>query len=69
MGALVGRVVEESELVPRDRLIVELEPVRQPVDAAKVERIVENLLANAARHAPAHGHRLGPGPGRTPAGS
>ena len=34
VGALVGRVVEESDLVPRDRLIVELEPVRQPVDAA-----------------------------------
>lgn len=53
VGALVGRVVEESELVPRDRLIIELELVRQPVDSAKVERIVENLLANAARHAPA----------------
>ena len=53
VGALVGRVVEESELLPRDRLIIELELVRQPVDSAKVERIVENLLANAARHAPA----------------
>jgi signal transduction histidine kinase len=49
----VGRVVEESELVPRDRLVTRLAPVEQAVDAAKVERIVENLLANAVRHAPA----------------
>ncbi|MGZ8596840.1 MAG: PAS domain-containing protein [Actinomycetota bacterium] len=53
VGALVGRVVEESELVPRARLVAELAPVEQSVDAAKVERIVENLLANAVRHAPA----------------
>jgi PAS domain S-box-containing protein len=53
VGALVGRVAEESDLVPPDRLVAELAPVIQPVDAAKVERIVENLLANAVRHAPA----------------
>jgi signal transduction histidine kinase len=52
VGALVGRIVAESELVPPDRLVTELASVVQPVDAAKVERIVENLLANAARHAP-----------------
>ena len=52
VGALVSRVVEESELVPRDRLVTELVPVQQAIDAAKVERIVENLLANAVRHAP-----------------
>jgi PAS domain S-box-containing protein len=52
VGALVGRVTEESELVPGDRLVADLSAVVQPVDAAKVERIVENLLANAVRHAP-----------------
>ena len=52
VGALVGRVAEESELVPGDRLVADLAAVVQPVDAAKVERIVENLLANAVRHAP-----------------
>ncbi len=52
VGALVGRVAEESELVPHDRLVADLAAVVQPVDAAKVERIVENLLANAVRHAP-----------------
>jgi PAS domain S-box-containing protein len=53
VGALVGRVALESELVPRERLVTDLAPVVQPIDAAKVERIVENLLANAVRHAPA----------------
>jgi PAS domain S-box-containing protein len=52
VGALVGRVVEESELVASDRLVTELPSIVQPVDVAKIERIVENLLANAARHAP-----------------
>ncbi|MGZ8629533.1 MAG: PAS domain-containing protein [Actinomycetota bacterium] len=52
VGALVGRVVEESELVESDRLVTELPSIVQQVDVAKAERIVENLLANAARHAP-----------------
>lgn len=53
VGALVGRIAEESELVPRARLVAELPSVVQRIDIAKVERIVENLLANAVRHAPA----------------
>ena len=38
--------------------------MQQPIDAAKVERIVENLLANAARHAPGTAHGLGQALGR-----
>jgi PAS domain S-box-containing protein len=53
VGVLVGRIVEESGLVSEDRLETELAPIEQDVDVSKVERIVENLLANAARHAPA----------------
>jgi len=53
VGALVGRVAAESELVPYDRLVMQLATVVQPIDVAKVERIVENLLANAVRHASA----------------
>jgi PAS domain S-box-containing protein len=52
VGALVGRVLRESQLVPEDRLHADLHPVVQRVDPAKVERIVENLLANTVRHAP-----------------
>ncbi len=53
VGALVHRITDESELIPRERLVTELTSVVQRVDIAKVERIVENLLANAVRHAPA----------------
>ena len=52
IGALVGRVVEESELLASDRLVTDLPSIVRSVDVAKAERIVENLLANAARHAP-----------------
>jgi len=52
VGDLVRRVLEESELVPAARLRARLGPSVIPVDAAKVERIVENLLANTTRHTP-----------------
>jgi signal transduction histidine kinase len=55
LGALVTRMVEESDVADR---IVAIESTRvvAEVDAAKVERIVENLLANAARHTPTDAH-------------
>ncbi|HYJ59833.1 MAG TPA: PAS domain-containing protein [Actinomycetota bacterium] len=53
VGALVRRVVAESELVSDTRLRTDVRSAMQAVDPAKVERIVENLLANAARHTPA----------------
>jgi signal transduction histidine kinase len=52
VGALVQRVVGESELIADSRVRVDIQQVTVPVDAAKVERIVENLLANASRHTP-----------------
>jgi PAS domain S-box-containing protein len=52
VGSLVRRVVAESELISDARLRTDIQPVVIPIDAAKVERIVENLLANMARHAP-----------------
>jgi PAS domain S-box-containing protein len=52
LGELVRRVVDESEL-PADRdTELEIESVRIEVDAAKIERIFENLLSNAVRHTP-----------------
>jgi PAS domain S-box-containing protein len=50
LGELVGRVVKESELLGERPVSLETSPVLIAVDPAKVERIVENLLANAARH-------------------
>ena len=52
VGALVHRLVDETDMPDGRRVIVEAEPVVLPVDASKVERIVENLLSNAARHTP-----------------
>jgi PAS domain S-box-containing protein len=50
LAALVGRVAEEWRQRSGRRLEVVVEPVVAWVDAAKVERVVENLLANAGRH-------------------
>ncbi|MGH2635395.1 MAG: PAS domain-containing protein [Actinomycetota bacterium] len=53
VSALVTRVVEDSDLLAQGRVAVEADEVVVAVDAAKVERIVENLLANTVRHTPA----------------
>ena len=52
VGALVRRVVAESDLIADSRLRTDIASVTVAVDAAKVERIIENLLANTVRHAP-----------------
>jgi PAS domain S-box-containing protein len=51
MLELVERVVADSELNER-RVSISGGPISAYVDAAKVERIVENLVANAAKHTP-----------------
>jgi PAS domain S-box-containing protein len=55
LGELVGRVVKDAsaELLEHRPVHVDVCPLRLEVDPPKVERIVENLLANAARHTPA----------------
>jgi PAS domain S-box-containing protein len=52
LAPLVAGVVEEArgELLDGHPVRLDLVPVQVLADAAKVERIVENLLANAARH-------------------
>jgi PAS domain S-box-containing protein len=50
VAALVGRVASEWRQRSGRRLDVTAEPVVAWVDPAKVERVVENLLANADRH-------------------
>ena len=54
LGDLVERVVKDvsTELLDRRPLHVDVCRLRLEVDPPKVERIVENLLANAARHTP-----------------
>ncbi len=52
VGRLVSRVAEEWRLLNERDLNVEVDQVVISLDGGKVERIVENLLANAARHTP-----------------
>jgi PAS domain S-box-containing protein len=53
LAELVRRVVRESDVPSQRAVEVDVEPAVVPLDAAKVERIVENLLANSVRHTPA----------------
>jgi hypothetical protein len=52
LRALVERGVEGTEDPTGHRIHVEVEPIVVSIDGAKVERILENLLANAIRHTP-----------------
>ncbi len=53
LAEVTRSVVSENaaELAGRD-VRLDLEPVTALVDGSKVERVIENLLANAARHTP-----------------
>lgn len=53
LGALVTNIASEPELVGYRNVRVDAEQVVVHVDAGKVERMVENLLSNAAKHTPA----------------
>jgi PAS domain S-box-containing protein len=52
LEALVRRGVAETENPTGHRITVDVEPATVSVDAAKVERILENLISNAIRHTP-----------------
>lgn len=53
LGLLVRKVINELDIAEDRPIIVEALDVLVAVDAAKVERIVENLVANSIRHTPA----------------
>jgi PAS domain S-box-containing protein len=53
VGSLVSRLIAESDVAGGREVIVDAPEVWADIDGAKVERIVENLLANAARYTPA----------------
>ena len=50
VAALARRTVEHLDALAGRDVIVQTDPVVIPVDPPKIERIVENLLMNAARH-------------------
>ena len=56
LAELVGRAVEESENPAGRSIEVDVAAAEVSLDAAKVERIVENLVANALRHTPPDAH-------------
>jgi PAS domain S-box-containing protein len=52
LAVLIRRTVETAEFLAGREVHVDAAPLEIAVDAPKVERIVENLLANASRHTP-----------------
>ena len=55
VGLLVQRVVDHADI--RDRtVVVSADPVQVNIDPSKLERILENLLSNEARHTPPGTH-------------
>lgn len=52
VGELVRQVVQETGALDGRPLHLALDPVVVAIEPAKVERIVENLLANTVRHTP-----------------
>jgi PAS domain S-box-containing protein len=50
IGGLVRRVVEDAGANEQHAVVVDAPTVRIAVDAPKVERIMENLVVNAAKH-------------------
>jgi len=52
VAALAKRIAEDWGLLSDRQPQVVAEPVTVSIDPAKVERIIENLLSNAARHTP-----------------
>jgi PAS domain S-box-containing protein len=54
VAALAARIADDWGLLNGRRPQVVAEPVTVSLDPGKVERIIENLLANAVRHTPPH---------------
>lgn len=55
VGALAKGTLATLETLSGRHVVLETEDVELDVDAAKVERIIENLLTNAVRHTPIDG--------------
>jgi PAS domain S-box-containing protein len=52
LGGLVLRIVESGDHSAGRTVHIETHPMVLPVDAPKVERIIENLIANAIKYSP-----------------
>jgi PAS domain S-box-containing protein len=56
VGALATDIVGSTDVLEGREVSVRTDPVVVPIDVPKVERIVENLLGNAAKHTPPAAH-------------
>jgi signal transduction histidine kinase len=56
VGALVSDLVARTDVIGDRHVEVDAAHITLPLDGPKVERMVENLLANAARHTPSGCH-------------
>jgi PAS domain S-box-containing protein len=56
VGSLLREIVATNELVSDRQLTLEIAPAVVRADAGMLERIVENLLGNTAKHTPATAH-------------
>jgi PAS domain S-box-containing protein len=56
VAALIARVIAEIENPDARVIDTEVGALTAPIDGPKVERIVENLIANAIRHTPPEAH-------------
>ena len=56
VGQLISNLVQSTDVLGGREVDLVARPVVVPVDPPKVERMIENLLANAARHTPATAH-------------
>jgi PAS domain S-box-containing protein len=56
VAALVRKVLRDSDLLTDHDVTVDADSCVVSVDGSKVERVVENLLTNAARHTPTGSH-------------
>jgi PAS domain S-box-containing protein len=50
IGALVRRTIEAMDMLGTRSVLVESDAIVVPVDPPKIERIIENLVVNAAKH-------------------
>jgi PAS domain S-box-containing protein len=50
LGALAQRVVADAGVTDEHPVVVDVPPLRLAADAPKLERIIENLVVNAAKH-------------------
>jgi signal transduction histidine kinase len=53
IGQVVRELIGQLDIAKNRSVVLDIEPITIPIDTSKLERIVENLVANGVRHTPA----------------